>query len=52
MEVEDQIIELVEDDVITLSPSICRQLTALENSRIPVVGAPNVDGDGVIVGQG
>lgn len=48
MEVEGERLDLEDGDVIVVPPDSWRQLTAREESRILVVGAPNVKDDGIV----
>ncbi|MCL9816610.1 cupin domain-containing protein [Natronocalculus amylovorans] len=45
--VDGEVLELEPDDVLVLPPTAARQLTAIEDSRLLVVGAPNVKDDGI-----
>jgi quercetin dioxygenase-like cupin family protein len=47
MTVGEETFEVESGDVVVVSPEEWRQLTALEESRLFVVGAPNVKDDGV-----
>lgn len=47
MEIEDETIELEPEDVVVVSAEAWRRVTALEDGRLFVVGAPNVADDGV-----
>lgn len=48
MEIEGETIALEENDTVVVSPDAWRQLTAREDSRLLVVGAPNVADDGIV----
>lgn len=48
MEVEGERIDLETDDVVVVPPDSWRRLTAREDSRLLVVGAPNVTDDGIV----
>ena len=48
MSVGDETFEVEAGDVVVVSPDEWRNLTALEESRVFVVGAPNVKDDGVL----
>lgn len=48
MEIEDDRLELEANEVVVVDPEAGRQLTAREDSRLLVVGAPNVKDDGVV----
>nr|WP_303650200.1 cupin domain-containing protein [Halalkalicoccus sp. NIPERK01] len=48
MEIEGERIDLAEGDVIVVEPDAWRRLTAREDSRLLVVGAPNVPDDGIV----
>lgn len=48
MEVEEDRLDLEAGDVVVVEPDAWRRLTAREDSRILVVGAPNVKDDGVV----
>ena len=47
MTVDDETFEVGEGDVVVVSPDSWRQLTAIEDSQLFVVGAPNVKDDGI-----
>jgi len=49
--VDDETFEVGSGDVLVVSPESWRQLSALEASRVFVVGAPNVKDDGVREGD-
>lgn len=51
MRVDDETFEVEAGDVVVVSPEEWRNLTALEESRVFVVGAPNVKDDGVLEEQ-
>lgn len=51
MEVDDETIELEAEDVVVVSADAWRQVTALEDGTLFVVGAPNVPNDGVREGE-
>ncbi len=51
MEVDDESFDLEAGDVAVVDPDAWRQLTAREDSRLLVVGAPNVKDDGVLPGD-
>lgn len=48
MEIEGERIDLAEGDTVVVDPDAWRQLTASEDSRLLVVGAPNVSDDGIV----
>ena len=48
MTVEDETFEAEAGDVIVVPPESWRQLTAIEDSEVFVVGAPNVKDEGVL----
>ncbi|MEM4781331.1 MAG: cupin domain-containing protein [Halalkalicoccus sp.] len=48
MEIDEETVELAEGDVVVVSPDAWRRLTAREDSRVLVVGAPNVKDDGIV----
>ncbi|WP_238532757.1 cupin domain-containing protein [Halalkalicoccus jeotgali] len=48
MEIEGETVDLAAGDVIVVPPESWRQLTACEDSRVLVVGAPNVADDGIV----
>lgn len=50
--VDDDTLVLEAGDFVVVSPDATRQLTALTDGRLFVVGAPNVAGDGVPVEDG
>ena len=47
LELDDEALELEAEDVVVVSPEEWRQVTALEDGTLFVVGAPNVADDGV-----
>ena len=47
MTVDDETFEVGDGDVVVVPPDSWRQLTAIEDSRLFVVGAPNVKDDGI-----
>lgn len=49
MEIGEEEIEVEEEEFVVVEPGVDRKLTALESSRLFVVGAPNVKDDGVVV---
>ena len=51
MEIEDETIELEPEDVVVVPAEAWRQVTALEDGRLFVVGAPNVVDDGIREGD-
>lgn len=42
------VVELSSGDILAVPPDSWRQLEAIEESRVLVVGAPNVDDDGIL----
>jgi len=46
-ETKGETFELGTDEVVVISPETWRQFEALEDSRMLVVGSPNVKGDGI-----
>jgi mannose-6-phosphate isomerase-like protein (cupin superfamily) len=46
---DEERVELGPRDVLVVEPEVARQLTALENGELFVVGAPNVKDDGVVL---
>lgn len=51
MEVDDETFEVEAGDIVVVPPESWRQLTALEESTLFVVGAPNVKDDDVLPGE-
>lgn len=51
MDVDDETFEVEVGDVVVVTPESWRQLTAIEESRLLVVGAPNVKDDEVLPGD-
>ena len=51
VEIEGERLDLEAGNVIVVEPDAWRQLTAREDSRLLVVGAPNVKDDGVVEGE-
>ena len=51
MTVDDETFEVVAGDVVVVPPESWRQLTAVEESRVFAVGAPNVKDDDVREGE-
>jgi quercetin dioxygenase-like cupin family protein len=49
---DEERFELGPRDVLVVEPETARQLTALEDGELFVVGAPNVKDDGVVVDEG
>jgi quercetin dioxygenase-like cupin family protein len=45
----EETFELATRDVLVVEPEVARQVTALEEGELFVVGAPNVKDDGVVV---
>jgi quercetin dioxygenase-like cupin family protein len=45
----EETFELAARDVLVVEPEVARQVTALEDGELFIVGAPNVKDDGVIV---
>jgi quercetin dioxygenase-like cupin family protein len=45
----EETFELAARDVLVVEPEVSRQVTALEDGELFVVGAPNVKDDGVVV---
>lgn len=45
---ERDVVELTTDDVLVVPPESWRQLRAIEESRVLVVGAPNVADDAIV----
>lgn len=52
MDIGDETIEIEPGDLVVVEPEAERQLTAVEESRILVVGTPPVKDDGVVVDGG
>lgn len=46
---EETAFELGPRDVLVVEPEVARQLTALEDGELFIVGAPNVKDDGVVI---
>lgn len=48
---ERDVVELTKHDFLVVPPESWRQLEAIEESRVLVVGAPNVKDDGIVEGE-
>lgn len=51
MDVDDETFEIEAGDVVVVSPESWRRLTAIQDSEVFVVGAPNVKDDGIREGE-